>query len=246
MPGVTGRMLRTATIVVMAAAAVLSPRQAWSAGAAYQVDTADVSGPGNCKVESWASWASNHDFFAAVSPACAFDVGKPLELSVQAARFRGEDEWGTGLIPKAKMNLVPTAIGSWGWAVSATAAYDAVTREFAGAAVTIPGTLRLSEVMRININAGWLWDSRADRHYLTYGLGFDWRTPDNVYTLTAEVFGIAGPVDEASAVQPRFQVGFRYRPVDRFSVDLIYGRNLYGENANWLTIATILRFPAEK
>ena len=26
------------------------------------------------------------------------------------------------------------------------------------------------------------------------------------------------------------------------NIDLIYGRNIYGENANWITVATIFRF----
>ena len=45
------------------------------------------------------------------------------------------------------------------------------------------------------------------------------RTPDNVWTLTAEVFGLVGePLDSRTEVQPRFQVGLRWRPIDRFSV----------------------------
>jgi hypothetical protein len=27
-------------------------------------------------------------------------------------------------------------------------------------------------------------------------------------------------------------------------MDLIYGRNITGENANWITLATSIRFPA--
>ena len=38
--------------------------------------------------------------------------------------------------------------------------------------------------------------------------------------------------------------GLRWRPIDRFSIDVIYGRNLYGEESNWVTVATIIRFPA--
>jgi hypothetical protein len=102
-------------------------------------------------------------------------------------------------------------------------------------------------VVRVNLNAGWLWDRIADRHYLTYGAGVDWRTPDNVWTLTAEVFGQLGNIPEDTArtlVQPRFQLGLRWRPIDRFSMDVIYGRNITGENANWITLATSIRFPA--
>jgi hypothetical protein len=75
-------------------------------------------------------------------------------------------------------------------------------------------------------------------------------TPDNVWTLTAEVFGQAGGISadgERFVIRPRWQVGLRWRPVDDFNVDVIYGRNLYGENANWITLATVFRFkPADK
>ena len=86
-------------------------------------------------------------------------------------------------------------------------------------------------------------DRTVNQNYFTYGAGFDWRTPDNVWTLTGEVFGQVGAAEVSSVVDPRFQLGLRYRPVDRFNVDLIYGRNLTGENANWITLATIVRFP---
>jgi hypothetical protein len=48
-----------------------------------------------------------------------------------------------------------------------------------------------------------------------------------------------------SVVQPRFQTGVRYRPNEIFSVDVIYGHNITGESANWITIGTTIRFPPE-
>jgi hypothetical protein len=224
-------------------ATVAFSEQARSAGAAYQVDTSEVSEAGNCKVESWASWASNRDFIGAVSPACAFNIGRPLELSTQFTRTRADEEWGTGAIPKAKLNLRSSGIGSFGLAISAQAGFDLLTRENTSLAVTIPATMRLSENTRINLNAGWLWDRIEDRHFMTYGVGFDSRTSDNVWTVTAELFGQIGTAEVTTTVQPRFQAGLRYRPVDRFNIDLIYGRNLAGEMANWVTLATIVRFP---
>ena len=94
---------------------------------------------------------------------------------------------------------MPSAIGSWGVALSGAAAYDLITHENTALFATIPATLRLSNVVRINLNAGWQWDRVADRHYLTYGAGPDWRTPDNVWTLTAEVFGQLGAAQDAKA-----------------------------------------------
>ncbi|MGC2826439.1 MAG: hypothetical protein WA322_19765 [Pseudolabrys sp.] len=227
---------------IVAAASVLSER-ARAAGAAYVVDTAEVSEPGACKVESWVSTASNHDVFASTTPTCVVNGFHPVELSAQLIRARADDEWTNGVAPKIKTNLVPTSIGSWGIAVSGATAYDLTNQQTVAMFATVPVTLRLSNVLRINLNAGWDWDRVAGQHYATYGAGVDWRTPDNVWTLTAEVFGLLGVRQEAIGVtEPRFQVGLRWRPIDDFNVDLIYGRNIYGDNANWVTLATTIRF----
>jgi hypothetical protein len=241
----TNRACRLETVVtaacVVAATAGFSERLL-AAGAAYQVDTAEVSEPGSCKVESWVSSADNRDFIASVSPACVVSLGRPVEVSAQFQRTRADDEWGTAVSPKLKTNLVPTAIGSWGIAASATATFDLITKENTALFVTIPATLRVSNVVRINLNAGWQLDRTSNQHFFTYGAGFDWRTPDNVWTITGEMFGQIGNAEEHGTVEPRFQLGLRYRPVDEFNVDLIYGRNLTGERANWLTLATVFRF----
>jgi hypothetical protein len=233
-----------ATGCCMIAAALSVSGDARAAGGAYVVDTSEVSATGSCKVETWLSWASNKDFIGVANPACVVDVGRPVEFSGGFYRSRFEEEWASGMAPKAKTKLIPSAIGSFGLAISGQAVYDFTTHENTALFVNVPATLRLSDVVRINVNAGWLWDRIVDRHYLFYGIGVDWRTPDNVWTLTAEVFGQAGPEQEVSTVtQPRFQSGLRWRPIDRFSIDFIYGRNVYGENANWFTVATTIRFP---
>lgn len=240
--------LRALALGACAAAAISGSTGANAAGAAYQVDTAEVSEPGSCKVESWVSSARNHDMIASVAPACVVNLGRPVELSSQFTRFRIDDEWGTAAAPKVKFNIVPTAIGSWGVAMTAIAYYDLIARENVGYAVNVPATLRLSNVVRINLNAGWQRDRIASHDYFTYGAGFDWRTPDNVWTLTGEVFGLVGAADDTRGpVEPRFQLGLRYRPIDIFNVDVIYGRNLAGERADWITLATIIRFkPPDK
>ena len=237
-----------ATAVCVVATTAGFSSEARAAGAAYQVDTAEVSEVGSCKVESWISSAANHDFIASVSPACVVNMFRPVEVSAQFTRSRADGEWDTAVSPKVKTNIVPTAIGSWGFAISATATYDLIAKENTALFVTVPATLRVSNVVRINLNVGWQLDRTTDRNYFTYGAGFDWRTPDNIWTLTGEVFGQAGAaLDQPGLVEPRFQLGLRYRPVDQFNIDLIYGRNLAGERANWITLATVFRFkPLEK
>lgn len=238
----SGRLLAIAVSLVTAAATTGMSERASAAGAAYQVDTAEVSEIGSCKVESWVSAASNRDFIVASSPACVVNMFRAVEVSSQFTRSRADDEWTTAAAPKLKTNLIPSAIGSWGVALSATLAYDFIARDVTALFVTVPATLRLSEVVRINVNVGWQLDRTMNQHYFTYGVGFDWRTPDNVWTWTAEVFGQAGAAEIASVVQPRFQTGIRYRPIDAFNIDLIYGHNIAGENAHWITLATVFRF----
>lgn len=229
-------------IATIAVGAACLPHRTLAAGSAFAVDTAEVSEIGACKVESWASWAANGDSIATVNPACVVNLGHPVELSTQISRSRSDGEWGTALTPKARTNILPTAIGSFGFAGSVQATYDGVTGASTSIAATIPATLRLSERFRINLNGGWLWDRTTDIHYLTYGAGFDWII-HGPWTLTAEAFGQVGRTDDPNLIKTRWQAGLRFRPVDELSLDLIYGRNITGENSNWFTVAVTVRFP---
>jgi hypothetical protein len=226
-----------------ALSALLAAGSARAANGAYAVDAADISEVGSCKVESWISTATNTDFSAVANPSCAVNIFRPVELSLQTVRARSDGDWSTTVAPKAKWNLVPTGIGKLGLSFYAGGSFDVLTGENLTAFAVVPLTYRLSEVMRINVNAGWLWDRTVDRHYLTYGVGFDWKFTDTLQW-TIEAFGQAGASDTPSVVRPRFQTGVRYRPNEIFSVDVIYGHNITGENANWITIGTTIRFPA--
>jgi len=46
----------------------------------------------------------------------------------------------------------------------------------------------------------------ADRHYLLYGAGFDWKFTETLQW-TIEAFGQLGASDFPSTVRPRFQTG---------------------------------------
>lgn len=215
-----------------------------AANGAYAVDAADIGEAGSCKIESWVSSASNSDFTAVANPSCVVNPFgfKPVELSMATSRSRSDDEWSTTLQPKVKMNIAPTGVGRLGFSISAGGSFDALTGEHLTAFAAIPATFRLNENMRVNFSSGWLWDRSVDRHYLTYGIGFDWKFAETLQW-TIEAFGLAGQSDTPSAVRPRIQTGMRYRPSEVFSVDLIYGRNITGENANWITLGTTIRFP---
>src|SRR3954447_711773 len=91
---------------------------AHGAGGAFAVDDAEVGKPGECKVESWVSFADNNDFAAVTSPACVANLGRPVELGVQLQRTRGGGEWGTALTLKAKTNLIPVEGNRFGLGLS--------------------------------------------------------------------------------------------------------------------------------
>jgi hypothetical protein len=222
--------------------ALLAAGSARAANGAYAVDAADISEVGSCKVESWISTATNTDFSAVANPSCVANIYKPVELSLQTVRARSDGDWSTTVAPKAKWNIVPTGIGKLGLSFYAGGSFDVLTGESLSAFAVVPVTFRLSEVMRINAIAGWLWDRTVDRHYLIYGVGYDWKFTETLQW-TIEAFGQAGASDTPSVVRPRFQTGVRYRPNEIFSVDVIYGHNITGENANWITIGTTIRFP---
>ena len=237
--------IRAGCIGLVAVAAIFtgfSPRDAWAANGAYAVDAADISEVGSCKVETWMQAATNTDFSMVANPSCVVNPFIPVELSMLSTEARSGGDWSPTFAPKAKTNIVPTGIGKLGFSIYAGGSFDALTGENLTAFAVIPATFRLNENMRININGGWLWDRSVDRHYLAYGIGFDWKFTETLQW-TIEAFGQAGQSDTPSVVQPRFQTGVRYRPNEIFSVDLIYGRNITGENANWITLGTTIRFP---
>src|ERR1044072_7175973 len=82
--GRTAQRARLGAMVVTAA--LLLVVRANAAGTAYGVDTAEVSEAGNCKVESWLSWASNQEFIAFANPSCVGNLGRPAELPVHVLR----------------------------------------------------------------------------------------------------------------------------------------------------------------
>jgi hypothetical protein len=239
-------------VLVFAAVSLAYPIQAQAAGGAFAVDDAEVGKPGECKVESWASFATNSasDFIGVLSPACVVNLGRPVELGAQFQRSRTDGEWGTSLGLKAKTSILPVETGKLGLGIAVNAPFDLITKQSTGFAVNVPATYQFSEKFKVNVNAGWLYE-RVDRlNWLTWGAGFEWQFADK-FTFIGEAFGQLGKlpaVDEGdppppnSIREPRLQLGLRFTPVESLDVDLIYGRNITGENANWVTLGLNVRF----
>jgi hypothetical protein len=239
MGGSSGRLFAW----TIGAAALLLSGEAHAAGGAFVVDDAAIDDPGNCKVESSLSFTSHRDFLALSTPACVVPFIRPVEIGVIAARTRVDDVWGTSLVPKAKMNILPVEVGKFGLAIAGGARFDVLTGQHTESFINVPVTYTFSEALKVNVNGGWAHDRETALHFLFYGAGVEW-VPFKPVTLIAEVFGFIGPVtDRRTETEPRFQAGIRVTPIDTIDFDLIYGRNVTGENANWITLGMNVRFP---
>lgn len=231
----------SALALAISIAAALQSTPLHAAGTAYSVDTAEVGEVGGCKVEAWTSMARNRDWLSTLSPSCIVSSMPRAELVVQTTRARADSDWFTAVSPFMKFNLIPTAIGKPGVAVVSGIIYDATRSDTSSVFAYVPVTLRLSSTMRINVNAGWNHDRLNDRHFATYGIGWDWLFMPK-FSMTLEAFGQHNGQDLGWETRPRFQGGLRYRPVDELSVDFIYGRNINGEGSHWFTVSTAYRF----
>jgi hypothetical protein len=222
------------------------PNPVEAAGGTFAVDDSDVAKPGDCKVESWASFASNSDL-GVTSPACVANLGVPVEVGLALARFRADDVWGSELVLKGQ-GEPPSGRGRQDRCrvgLSGAVAFDLLKGEHSASAVNVLTTFQIIEQFKINVNAGYLYAAAEDLDWVTYGAGFEWNFVKPL-TLIGEVFGLAGQkVEPSSRTDPRAQVGLRYTPIERLDIDLIYGRNVFGENAHWVTVGLNLRFEAK-
>lgn len=242
------RTFKTSAYALLAAcfAAAGFSQSAEAAGTAYNVDTSEVGD--TCRVESWTSFAANRDLLSAISGSCAFQFAMPTEISTQFARSRSVDEWASAFTPKIKLKLKDSDIGVFGLAITSFGSFDTATGENTSFTFMVPSTVRITNQTRVNLNLGYTRDNVFGRDFLAYGAGFDIRTPANNWIATFEFYGLAGDSSgmDPNTVRPRGQVGLRWRPVEAWSADILYGRNLNGENSHWITFATAYRFSLGK
>lgn len=207
---------------------------AHAAGGPYAVDDAAIGGVGECQIESWVSFANNGHFVGVTQPACVVNLGTPVELTAafQVARFDGEWATLTGL--QGKFILLP--LGSFAVALAINTLFDATNGQNV-TFVNVPVTIKVRDDLRLNVNGGWLYDSIDDTNHLTWGGGFQWDF-QRQWTAIAEIYGQTGQLSD-----PRVQAGVRFAPTKSVDVDIVYGHNITGENASWITAGLTVRFP---
>ena len=94
-----------------------------------------------------------------------------------------------------------------------------------------------SKSLQFKLNFGAQYNDGDPRGlFATGGVGVSWNFVPR-WSVISEVFAIMG----SGQSNPRFQSGIRYSPTKNVDWDLIYGRNLTGEGANWITLALTVR-----
>jgi hypothetical protein len=207
-------------------------------GGAYYVDDAEIGKAGSCEIESWSSFAANGDRIAVFSPACVFNLGPPVELGTNLLNLRSEGEGDSIATLTAKTVPIPIGPTGFGLAISGAVVYDPRERTGSGLIVNVPVTFDFSKQLRFNVNFGAQYYVNGDPHglFATAGAGVSWNFVPQ-WSVISEVFALMGPGQS----NPRFQSGLRYSPTKDIDCDLIYGRNLTGEGANWVTVALTVR-----
>lgn len=206
-------------------------------GGPYYVDDAEIGKPGSCEVESWSSFAANGDRISVFSPACVANLGSPVELGTNLVNARSDGDDNSTISLTAKAVPLPIGPAGFGLAVAGAVIYDPTGRTNNGLILNVPITFDFSSALRLNINVGAQYYAADPRGlFATAGAGLSWNFVKQ-WSVISEVFALMGPGQS----NPRFQSGIRYSPTNDIDCDLIYGRNLTGEGANWITLALTVR-----
>jgi hypothetical protein len=170
-------------------------------------------------------------------------IGVPVEIGTEVQRARANNNWTTTGGVSGKVMLLPMTNG-FGVGLSGQANWDFLTGASTGGNINVPVSFDLRHNLRLNLNGGWLHDGQTKLNYGTWGAGVEWGATETLAFIT-EIFGQAGVRGESNAITaPRLQTGVRVTPLSNLDVSLIYGRNLNGENAHWLTLGVSVQADA--
>jgi len=235
----------SAALLFVLLAVAIAPNEARAAGGAFAVDDAGVDDAGKCKVEAFFSSANTSpaDHIGVVAPACVLPVfNHRVDFSAAFARSRSAGEYSTGLTIKGKTPIPGLDFSkndSFGVAFAAGVTVNLTTEETEQTFFLVPVTVRVAEPLLLNFNLGHVEDRIAIQASTTWGTGFELNLKpigQEKFTILGEVFGNDRDPRKSA------QLGLRFTPVEKLVIDLIYCRNLTGENADWLTVGMNVRF----
>ena len=184
------RRAAAAALLWLAACGCRSRR--WPPTARSQVDDTDVDPVG--ALQGRFLGVSSHRTATASAwcrrAACSTSGGRSTSPSASSARARTATGARRRSV-KFRTLIVEGGVGKWSLLFSTGATYDFTTGDVSTVLVNIPATFQALENLKLNLNAGWLYDRPNEVHWATWGASFDWSVNDRL-TLIGEVFGQLG------------------------------------------------------
>lgn len=207
---------------------------AWASGNEHVIDDSVVETPGVCHLESWATRFDPRHGLVNLSPACTRKAWPNLEIggAVQHAWDNGSSDTTIGPALKYTLRAEDTGVGL---GVIGGGAWSVRSGRLETASLIVPVTLKLSDRVRVNLNAGWS-HVRADakRDAAFYGAQAEVGVARDV-TLMVEAFRRDGG-------KPGGQLGLRWNPGGgRVDFDLVAGRRIDGATPRAITLGLTLR-----
>lgn len=204
-------------------------------GGPYAVDDAGIATPGKFKLESWSSFASNGDRVYLASPGFTLEALPFVEFELTVERRRSDGEWAATFAPAAKIALRDMDQHGYGLALSIGSGHAGVIRNADTVYAVVPLSLPVNERLNLHFNAGVERDLTENETVGVWGMAAQVMAHDRL-ELIGEVFGSEGN-------RPGWQAGFRPYVLDgNIALEIVYGRNLDGERADWLTVGLSFEF----
>ncbi len=221
-------------IGALALAHLALPVAAHASGGPYAVDDSGIATPGRAKLESWVSFGDNGDFVSVISPGVTFAALPRVEFELTFERNRQNRDWSTTLAPAMKIALFDPDRHGAGVALSIGSGHAGVLRRADTLYAVVPVTVPVAERFNIHLNGGVERDRDAGETGMVWGLAGQYAF--DRLELIAEMFG-------GESGRPGFQAGIRpFLSGGDVALELVYGNNLDGERAHWLTIGLSLEF----
>jgi hypothetical protein len=213
------------------AGTLLLPLQAAFAAGPYVVDDADIVEPNKIQIESWYNHSSTNENTGTID--AAYQLLPHAEFTLLNA-YDVQSGGNSDLIsPQVKYKWRD---GDDGKEVASSAVfgfnYSATHNGFSNMFAYIPSTLTLNDIVDINADLGWQYDNDTSRHSLTWGIGTELHASES-FSFVGEVFN--QQMFGQHETRPGLQCGPRYNMLENLQLDLVYGHDITGVTANWIT-----------
>jgi hypothetical protein len=203
------------------------------AAGAYVVDDADIVDPHTVQIESWFSHSDKNenlgvaDIAYQLLPNAEFTLlnaydAQPADRA-DTAEAQVKYQWREGDDGKEVASGVVFGIDS-----------DIGNRRFSGLYAYVPSTWAINQTFTLNADLGWQYASITGQNFLTWGIGSELHIND-LLSFVGEVFN-EGPE------KPGLQLGPHFALTKDLALDAIYGHNITGISANWVTVGATVTF----